>query len=232
MTAGVYKILCKANGRFYIGSSHNIEARWREHRCRLGRNKHHSQHMQAAWNKYGADNFEFSIILSVSDRLARQASEQATLDELQPFGSAGFNARRQVYDTLGHPCREATKEKHSAAKRGDKNPMHGSTWTATQRAATEKRAAGNRGKKRTIETRRKISEIRKARGISERQIAAHRGRRKVVVLSKGDTDIMCRDAYAAAAMIDRKPATVLSACTKGYLCAGYRASYLGAEVAV
>ncbi len=32
MTTGIYKILNKINGKFYIGSAINIEARWRRHR--------------------------------------------------------------------------------------------------------------------------------------------------------------------------------------------------------
>ena len=31
MTCGIYKIYCKGNSRIYIGSSNNIERRFREH---------------------------------------------------------------------------------------------------------------------------------------------------------------------------------------------------------
>lgn len=59
---GIYKIYNKINGCYYIGSSLNVEARFRVHRSSLKKNKHHSPILQRAWNKYGEKSFIFEII--------------------------------------------------------------------------------------------------------------------------------------------------------------------------
>lgn len=59
---GIYKIYCVKNAKSYIGSSGNIERRWREHILALCRGVHHSEYLQNSWNKYGKSSFEFSVI--------------------------------------------------------------------------------------------------------------------------------------------------------------------------
>jgi hypothetical protein len=59
---GIYKIENKVNGKVYVGQSIHIEQRWSEHKAELRGNYHHNAHLQSSWNKYGEDNFEFSII--------------------------------------------------------------------------------------------------------------------------------------------------------------------------
>lgn len=60
--SGIYSITNIQNGKLYVGSSNNIERRWKEHKSMLNCNKHHSTHLQNAWNKYGETNFLFEII--------------------------------------------------------------------------------------------------------------------------------------------------------------------------
>lgn len=59
---GIYKIENKVNGKIYVGQSVNIETRWKNHRYELMNNTHYNEHLQRSWNKYGSDNFVFSII--------------------------------------------------------------------------------------------------------------------------------------------------------------------------
>lgn len=60
--SGVYKITNKINGKCYIGSSCNLYNRIYEHIRYLKLDKHANPKLQNAWNKYGKDNFEWSII--------------------------------------------------------------------------------------------------------------------------------------------------------------------------
>src|ERR1039458_9186435 len=60
--SGIYKIINKANGKYYIGSSLDILERWYRHKLHLNRENHHNEYLQKSWKKYGANNFEFSII--------------------------------------------------------------------------------------------------------------------------------------------------------------------------
>jgi group I intron endonuclease len=67
--SGIYKIINKINGKYYIGSSTNIVGsnnRWDRHKRSLNKNKHHNIHLQRAWNKYGKENFEFIIVEKIS----------------------------------------------------------------------------------------------------------------------------------------------------------------------
>lgn len=59
--SGIYKIVNKINGKFYIGSSTDIKRRYSRHLSDLKKNKHDNQHLQLAWNKYGPEVFLFEI---------------------------------------------------------------------------------------------------------------------------------------------------------------------------
>lgn len=63
--SGIYKIINKVNGKYYVGSSNDITGkwgRWQEHRNELNKKKHSNDHLQKSWNKYGENNFDFVII--------------------------------------------------------------------------------------------------------------------------------------------------------------------------
>ena len=85
---GIYAIVNKVNGKFYIGSAGRIEQRpsqsgfydrWRGHIYCLNRGDHGNQHLQNAWNKYGESAFRFQILEFVeSDRCIEV--EQTYLD--------------------------------------------------------------------------------------------------------------------------------------------------------
>lgn len=59
---GVYQIACTKNNKIYIGSSKNILSRWKHHTSELNRNCHGNMFLQEDWNKYGQDNFKFTIL--------------------------------------------------------------------------------------------------------------------------------------------------------------------------
>jgi len=60
--SGIYQIRNTVNGKVYVGSGVVIADRWSDHRHYLKINKHHNPHLQRAWNKYGPDAFEFSVL--------------------------------------------------------------------------------------------------------------------------------------------------------------------------
>lgn len=91
MASGIYKILNKVNGRFYIGSSDFIRRRWSDHINRLNKNNHSNKHLQSAWNLYGKEAFEFSII-ELCDVQNLTDKEQLWLDWLKPYDDKiGYN---------------------------------------------------------------------------------------------------------------------------------------------
>ena len=58
---GIYRILNKVNGKFYIGSSVNIVKRWWEHKKSLRLGIHVNAHLQRSWNEYGEESFVFEF---------------------------------------------------------------------------------------------------------------------------------------------------------------------------
>lgn len=63
---GVYKIENKVNKKVYVGESENIIRRWDEHKKALASGNHHSYKLQADFNEYGIDNFNFEILESLN----------------------------------------------------------------------------------------------------------------------------------------------------------------------
>lgn len=59
---GIYKIVNKIDGKYYVGSSTNVKHRWGEHKRSLRRNCHSNNHLRNSWNKYGEENFEFILV--------------------------------------------------------------------------------------------------------------------------------------------------------------------------
>lgn len=60
--SGIYKIVNKANGRYYIGSSYNIGWRTYCHFRKLKLGNHENPLLQNAWNKYGESLFEVVVV--------------------------------------------------------------------------------------------------------------------------------------------------------------------------
>lgn len=177
-TSGIYKITCVSTGKFYIGSSQCIRTRWKQHRGDLRRGVHTNVHLQSAWNKHGADAFEFEIIepvLFVEDLVVR---EQFWLDRLRPYKQGvGFNIGMFAdASARGRTMSAETREKMSEMLRGKPVP-----WLNTpevkarvkkalatrspmpkeaiaRRDATRIRNAAQRGYYHTPQARQKMSE--------------------------------------------------------------------------
>jgi group I intron endonuclease len=79
-TSGVYEIRCIPNGKFYIGSAVNLRERWRRHRWGLKRRGHHNELLQNAWDKYGEENFTFTVLEYV-EREVLLLTEQKWINE-------------------------------------------------------------------------------------------------------------------------------------------------------
>jgi len=123
--SGIYKIINKINGHYYIGSSKNIISRWYDHRKFLKRGNHHSIILQRAWNKYGKSSFEMTIIELTNQLLPR---EQFYLDTLKPYYN--INPIAGGKDNFSyHPNKEIIRSKMSmTAKNRLKDKTKHSFW--------------------------------------------------------------------------------------------------------
>jgi group I intron endonuclease len=59
---GIYVIKNLVNNKVYIGQAENVYGRWGIHIKELVFGIHINNHLQKAWDKYGEDKFEFSIL--------------------------------------------------------------------------------------------------------------------------------------------------------------------------
>jgi len=92
----IYKITNLVNGKFYLGSSKNINKRKSVHFSSLRYNKHHCLYLQRAYNKYGKENFRFEIIKECKDCLREEQEYLDTLDwnscyNVSKFAGGGDN---------------------------------------------------------------------------------------------------------------------------------------------
>ena len=89
--SGIYRIVCKPTGQFYVGSAVNLHERLRSHWTALRRGKHANKYLQRAWKRYREVNFEFKVVELVKpSRLL--AAEQSWLKKTRCIDrNIGFN---------------------------------------------------------------------------------------------------------------------------------------------
>lgn len=115
---GIYHIINKVNDKRYIGSTVNLSQRKNQHFYKLERNVHTNRYLQAAYNKYGEDSFEFRVIEYVSiDNLTK--AEQYWVDYYQTSGLL-YNLRKDVTNNAGVKKTEEQKKKIGDFHRGKK----------------------------------------------------------------------------------------------------------------
>ena len=99
---GVYKITNTHNWKYYIGSSVDIHLRWKKHLARLRNNNHENAYLQNAYNKYGEEAFELSILEECS-REQQYIREQYYITNLQAIKKKiGYNLSPSAKG--GHAC--------------------------------------------------------------------------------------------------------------------------------
>lgn len=140
--SGVYKITNITNGKFYIGSSKDIEQRIWEHKQKLRTNEHRNPILQNSWNHYGEDKFKFEILEECENYLDR---EQYYLDTFQPYKGTGYNINPSA--TGGdwfthHPNKELLREKMKVLNGGENNGMFGKTHSDETKKELKEKAKG------------------------------------------------------------------------------------------
>lgn len=117
--SGIYSIRHRESGKCYVGSAVNFSKRWSGHRRRLAQNRHHSAHLQGAWNKYGPLAFEFVVMERVQVLTDLLVREQYWIDALRVCDRRhGYNVSPTAGSPLGVKHSAETRAKISAAMRG------------------------------------------------------------------------------------------------------------------
>lgn len=167
MTCGIYSITNTKSNKRYVGSASDIEKRWNRHRVDLRSGKHHSRHLQAAWNKYGESSFRFDVVTACEPgELIWQ--EQFWIDAFQAADEQhGYNCAPVASSRLGMRATEETRVKLSLSHKGYKpsDETRAKLSVASREAHSRpdikaKIIAGLVGRKRSLESRAKISAAR------------------------------------------------------------------------
>lgn len=173
MTCGVYMILNTVTFDRYVGSSVDIEARWKQHQASL-RQGFGNKVMQAAWNRHGEASFKLVLLLELPhERLA--TAEKALV------GTAAYN--RGPVGAHAHVRPEAYRKAQQALARKQER----------QRAAAGKqqlRELEKQQRQQTAEERRQLREAEKARRHAAR-LAREEARRRTVLGVTGNLRELC-----------------------------------------
>ena len=142
--SGIYKIVNKVNNNYYVGRTSNFHVRWRTHRLKLRENRHDNQHLQNAWNLYGENAFEFTIVELIDKNIELlKQSEDRYIVKFMDDRKRGINDCYNKSDQSG-----------------------GGLQSEVHRIQLKNFATG---RKPSEETRRKLSEAAKARVARDRQ---------------------------------------------------------------
>ncbi len=176
MKSGIYLIKNKINNKKYVGSTINFKKRWGQHISALNKNSHDNSYLQKSWNKYGMDNFEFSVIeeVIINDLLER---EQYYINYYNVSNrNDGYNLLPTAGNNLGYKHTNETKEKmrkpHGAMSKEAKENMKISASKRDKSMYSNpernmKISKANINKKYSEETKKKMSESRNGKKHSE-----------------------------------------------------------------
>lgn len=151
MTCGIYAIKNLTNNKQYVGSALNIERRWATHRSSLRHGKHPNQKLQRAYEKYGEENFSYTVLETVEDFKLLTVREQWWMDNT----SCEYNIRENAANNIGW-----TPSATTLSRRGESMRI---AWNDPKKRinlmrAVHAGAAAVRNKPLSAEHRQKVSE--------------------------------------------------------------------------
>lgn len=199
MRSGIYGIINIITGKYYVGSSKNINARLRVHKSCLRIGEHHSSKLQNSWNKHGGKHFRFFLLeeCEVPQLIER---EQYWIDRLDSC-RRGYNMRPRAESPAGVIWTERQRKNLSAALRGKKKSAAHRTALCENlkkaKMAFIAKYKGKPGRPVTAEAREKISKSLTGRKFSGERTEKHKacidaGQEKLRILR---SDASFQDSY-------------------------------------
>jgi len=135
---GIYCISNCITNKKYIGKSKDVYKRWMEHFGYLRNNKHHSEHLQNSYNKYGFKAFIVGVI-EECDFSVLDEREKYYIDLYDTYYS-GYNCTIPNGKNAGHVFTDEDKAKHSIAIRKSRLKWKQSDWDRNNAALAKGRA--------------------------------------------------------------------------------------------
>lgn len=151
MKGYIYKIINEKNGKFYIGSTVNLDKRKKRHFNDLKNGKHHCLFLQRAFKKYGENAFKFVVkeiniideksLRLLEERYIKYCWNSGKLYNASKKGSGGDlisyhprnkeirNLQSRITKKRYSNMSENDKKKLSKRMSGKGNPNYGNHWT-------------------------------------------------------------------------------------------------------
>lgn len=107
----IYQIKNKITFKKYIGSSSQVEIRWKRHLNDLIKNQHHCTYLQRSFNKYSKDAFVFEILYSFTTKEEMLQKESELLNTESDLYNISLSASGGDLIT-NHPNYKSICEKH------------------------------------------------------------------------------------------------------------------------
>jgi group I intron endonuclease len=164
MNGGIYTIRVQGSEKFYVGRTISFPKRKAHHMWLLRRERHHCKHLQNAFNKYGSVEFVEEIV--ENDKERRIQLEQEWIDRHKDGGVLVNHQMKATNDDVGG---KKWKEDRSRVphNKGKPSPLF--------------------GVKRDPAIAKKISEAKKKKGQTEKQLQALAENRKNIDYKKPRT---------------------------------------------
>lgn len=147
MSAGIYCFENISTGSKYVGQALDCTQRIKSHLYYLRLNRDGSLILQRAWNSYGEGSFKFYIVEECAPEQL-DTREIFYIKELKAhFSQGGYNICLGGGGSKGRKHSEATKQKISAAKKGQPCWAKGKQFTEEHRRHLRENHADFRGEK-------------------------------------------------------------------------------------
>lgn len=156
-SSGVYAIFNARNWKIYVGSTKCFQVRWFQHVSQLRLGKHQNKHLQASWNKWGPDAFEFHVLEhNLPDKQERLTREETWISRHYENDKCFNNS---PYAISREGCLDIGKRKIRKDKGEKRKPLSEET--------KKKLRDINIGKKHSVETRLKQSVVKLGKKMTE-----------------------------------------------------------------
>ena len=120
--SGAYQIVNEATGKSYVGSSKDVDNRWKQWRYCFKRVARFRSKLYNAARKYGVEHFTFILLEECEPtKETLEALEQHYIDTLKPE----YNILQTAYSPLGIKRSDETRIRISASKKGKSTAAKG-----------------------------------------------------------------------------------------------------------
>jgi GIY-YIG catalytic domain len=99
---GIFAVRNLANEKVFVGQSENLDGIFNRIKFQLKANCHNQKDLQADWNEFGSEKFEFEVLEQLEQRenldIKKELEflEDLWLEKYKPFGEKGYNEPKKT----------------------------------------------------------------------------------------------------------------------------------------